>query len=75
MLSKLKQERDKFAQWKIVVSSIAPLKSTDRNENWVAVYGSVNKKDFKGNASVTNFTQWYKVDKDLKISFLKEFIE
>jgi hypothetical protein len=75
MLSKIKSERDKFAKWKISISSIASLKSIDRNEDWVAVYGSVNKKDLKGIASVTNFTQWYKMDKNLKISFFKEFDE
>ena len=75
IFGKLKTERDKFAKWKIIVSSIVSLKSTDRNENWVAVYGSVNKKDFKGNALVTNFTQWYKIDQNLKISFFKEFDE
>ena len=75
ILSKLKTERDKFAKWKIIVSSIVSLKSIDRNENWVTVYGSVNKKDFKGIASVTYFTQWYKMDNNLKISFFKEFDE
>lgn len=75
ILSKLKTERAKFAKWKIIISSIISVKSKDRNEDWVTVYGTVNKKDFKGSASVTNFTQWYKIDKDLKISFFKEFDE
>ena len=75
ILKKLKVERSRFAKWKISISSIVSLKSTDRNENWVTVYGSVNKKDVMGINSLTNFTQWYKIEKDLKISFFKEFDE
>lgn len=75
LLSKLKNERNRFAKWKISVSSIASLKSTDRNENWVTVYGTINKKDYNGSTFVTNFTQWYKIDQNFKILFFKEFDE
>lgn len=45
ILSKLKTERAKFAKWKIIISSIISVKSKDRNEDWVTVYGTVNKKE------------------------------
>jgi hypothetical protein len=75
ILNKLKALRRNFVNWKIDISSIASLKSIDRNENWVTVYGNVNKQDLNGTSSVTYFTQWYKIEKDFKISFFKEFDE
>jgi hypothetical protein len=75
LLDKLRMERNNFAKWKISVSSIIPVKSIDREENWVIVYGTVNKRDLKDNMSAINFTQWYKVNKENRIEFFKEFDE
>jgi hypothetical protein len=72
---KLKTDRDKFAKCKIKLSSIIPVKTTDRNEDWVVVYAGVDYTDLNGNLSTTNFTQWYKINKDKKIEFFKEFDE
>jgi hypothetical protein len=75
IMDKLKIEHNNYAKWKISVSSIIPVKSIDRDENWVIVYGTVNKRDLKDNMSATNFTQWYKVNKESRIEFFKEFDE
>jgi hypothetical protein len=75
IMDKLRTERNNFAKWKISVSSIIPVKSIDREENWVIVYGSVNTRDFKDKISEIHFTQWYKVNKESRISFFKEFDE
>jgi hypothetical protein len=75
VIDKLSIERNKYSKWKISVSSIIPVKSIDRAENWVVVYGTVNKRDLNDNLSTINFTQWYKVNKESRIEFFKEFDE
>ena len=75
ILDKLRMERNNFSKWKISVSSIIPVKSIDREENWVIVYGTRNESDFKDNLSTINFTQWYKVNKENRIEFFNEFDE
>jgi len=75
IMDNLRIELNNFAKWKFSVSSIIPVKSIDRNENWVIVYGTLNKRDFKDNMTAINFTQWYKVNKENRIEFFKEFDE
>lgn len=75
VLSELNAERQRYENWKISVSSIIPVKSTDRNESWVIVYGTIKKKDLQANYTSTDVTQWYKINKDKKIEFIKEFHE
>ena len=75
LFDKIKSERDKFSKCKIKLSSVISVRTTDRNEDWVIVYAGVDHKDLKGNLSTTNFTQWYKINKDKRIEFFKEFVE
>lgn len=74
-MDKLRIERYNFAKWKISVNSIIPVKSIDREENWVIVYGTVNARDLKDNMSEINFTHWYKANKENRIALFKEFDE
>lgn len=75
ILNTLKKEREQYVKWKVNVESIIPLKSEDRNEEWVTVTGSIMRKDSTGNLTIKSFTHWYKMDKNLKITYFKEFVE
>ena len=67
-----KQARAGFSEMKGVIAAITPLKSTDKNENWVIVYGTEyytvkNKKDS------SDIQENWRFDKNGKITLMHSY--
>lgn len=50
-----------------------PLKSVDRNENWVAVWGTETDTAPDGTTNKTDLHEIWRINKDGKVDFMKQF--
>jgi hypothetical protein len=55
------------------IHAIVPLKSTDKNEDWVAVWGTENRTDKKGKKETTELHEIWKINSDGKIALMYQY--
>jgi hypothetical protein len=70
---KLKEIRSGYYNLKIRLQSVIPLKSSDSNEDWVFVYGSMITTQENGTLKSVDFFSQFRINKEGKISLIKQF--
>ena len=65
--------RNSVASVQNKVDAFMPLKSTDKNENWVAVWGKEIITDKKGKIDSTNLHEVWRINKDGKADLMSQF--
>jgi len=58
-----------FTTIKSTVTAILPVKSTDKNEHWVSIWGSEISTDKKGKIDSVSLQESWRFNKDGKIKF------
>lgn len=61
-----KEDRQNTSIAKFTIGAVIPLTSTDRNENWVALWGSTETSQGK-----TEFQAIWRVNKDKKVDYMR----
>lgn len=72
-LNGVKKYRSSFASVKSRVDAWVPLYSVDKNENWVAIWGTEEDTDQSGKLTSTEYQEIWRINKDGKIDFMKQF--
>lgn len=65
----MKSFREMFTNIKSTVTAIFPVKSTDKNENWVTIWGKEINTDKKGKIDSISLQESWRFNKDGKIDF------
>jgi hypothetical protein len=55
------------------VDAFFPVKSTDKNENWVCIWGKEVDKDKKGKIDSTYLQETWRLNKDGKVDFVLQY--
>ena len=63
----MKSYREMFTTIKSTVTAILPVKSTDKNENWVSIWGNEINTDKKGKTDSVALQESWRFNKDGKI--------
>ena len=71
LIAKLKKQRADLINPRIKLLSVIPLKSTDRNENWVIVLGDLLNDVPGKEQKKTDFVQLFQIDNAGKINLIK----
>ena len=72
VLNSVKQFRGQFSSVKSTVDAWVPMHSTDRNEDWVLIWGTEN--DTNASGSTTNgIHEIWRVNRDGKIDFIRQY--
>ena len=66
-------ERDKFASVSSRVDAFVPLKSTDKDESWVTIWGMETHTDKKGKTDSINLHEVWRINKDGKTDLVYQF--
>ncbi|MDQ6755902.1 MAG: hypothetical protein M3004_03115 [Bacteroidota bacterium] len=72
-LSGLSAYRSGFASATSTVDAWMPLKSVDRNENWVAIWGSEKDTNKDGSVTSTEIHEIWRINKDGKVDYIKQY--
>jgi hypothetical protein len=73
-LKGVKEYRNGFTSVKSRIDAWIPLYSVDRNESWVAVWGTEEDTDQSGKVTSTELQEIWRINKDGKIDFMKQFM-
>ena len=65
--------RDMFTTVKSTVHAIFPVKSTDKNEDWVCVWGTEVSTDKKGKIDSVGLQETWRFNKDGKVDMLLQY--
>jgi hypothetical protein len=65
--------RDMFSSVKSTVHAYMPIKSTDKNESWVCIWGTEVNTDKQGKVDSVNLQETWRFNKDGKIDLLYQF--
>lgn len=68
-----KKHRGSMASAKSVVHAWIPLKSIDKNENWVAIWGTEEDSWKDGKKTSTSYHEIWRFNKDGKIDLMMQF--
>ena len=68
-----RQYRGMFTTVKSNVEVWIPLKSLDRNENWVAIWGREEDTDKDGKVTTQRLHEIWRINKDGKIDFMRQY--
>src|SRR5262245_37979008 len=66
-------ERDKFTSVSSRVDAFMPLKSTDKDESWVSIWGMETHTDKKGKTDSINLHEVWRINKDGKTDLVYQF--
>ncbi|MER3464608.1 MAG: hypothetical protein C4329_09620 [Chitinophagaceae bacterium] len=69
----VKQYRNGFSAVKSRISAWIPLYSVDKNESWVAVWGTEEDTDQSEKVTSTELHEIWRINKDGKIDFMQQF--
>lgn len=72
-LAEAKKYRGKFTTVKSTIQAIISLKSTDRNEDWVAVWGTEEDTDNDGKKTSVALHEVWRFNKDGKIDLMRQY--
>lgn len=65
--------RDNYAKVESRVDAVMPLKSIDKNEQWVGVWGMETTTDKKGKIDSTNLQETWRLDNNGKINLVYQY--
>jgi hypothetical protein len=65
--------RNLFTAVKSTIQAIVPLKSTDKNENWVCVWGTEVSTDKQGKTDSVDLQETWRLNKDGKVDLLYQY--
>lgn len=68
-----KKYRGQFTNVKSTIHAVVSLKSTDRNENWVAIWGTEEDTAKDGKVTSTELHEVWRFNKDGKIDLMRQF--
>lgn len=72
VLNAVKEMRGQFTNVKSTVDAWVPMHSTDRNEDWVLIWGSENDSNASG-STTTGIHEIWRVNRDGKIDFIRQY--
>ena len=72
-LAGLKKSRSGLTSSKVSVDAWVPLKSTDRNEDWVAIWGSETDVSPDGKSDSYQLHEVWRINKDGKVDMIRQF--
>lgn len=72
-LAEAKKYRGQFTTVKSTIHAVVSLKSTDHNENWVAIWGTEQDTAKDGTITSTELHEAWKFNKDGKIDVMRQF--
>lgn len=73
-LAEAKKVRSQFASVKSTIHAFVSLKSTDQNENWVAIWGTEEDTGKDGTITSTELHEIWRFNKDGKIDVMRQFM-
>lgn len=73
MLAGAKRYRGSLKSSKSTITSMLPLRSTDRNEDWVAMWGTETNTWPDGKVEVRDIHELWRINKDGKIDLMRQF--
>lgn len=73
VLAALKRERSTLTASKATVEAWLPFKSLDRGDSWVALWAREEAADGSGKVSVTQYHELWRINKDGKIDYLRQY--
>ena len=73
LLMGVKQYRGSLSNVSSTVDAWVPLRSVDRNENWVAIWGTGTSTDANGKVNKKDLHEIWRINKDGKVDFMKQF--
>jgi hypothetical protein len=71
--SSAKQYRGMFSTVKSNVAAWIPLMSVDRNENWVAIWGSEEGMNKEGKTQTMLLHEIWRINKDGKVDLIRQY--
>ena len=72
-LAAAQKMRNTYSSVKSRVDAFIPLRSTDKNENWVTVWGMETHTDKKGKVDSVNLQETWRINKDGKTDLVYQF--
>lgn len=73
ILAGAKRVRGAMSSSTSTLDAWVPLKSVDRNENWVALWGTETDTAPDGTTNKTDLQEIWRINKDGKVDFMKQF--
>jgi hypothetical protein len=73
LLAGVKQYRGSLTNVTSTLDAWVPLKSVDRNENWVALWGTETHTTADGKVEKKDLHEIWRINKDGKVDFMKQF--
>jgi hypothetical protein len=73
VMNAIKQLRSQFTTVKSSVDAYMPLRSTDRNEDWVAIWGREEDTNASGTTTTMIIHEIWRFNRDGKIDFVRQF--
>lgn len=70
--STMQQQRAMYDPVKATVVVWVPLKSVDRNENWVSIWGKITATDKSGKTTTTRINEVWHINKAGKIDYMEQ---
>ncbi len=74
LLMGVKKYRGSLSNVSSTLDAWVPLKSVDRNENWVALWGTETHTDPDGKVVKEDLQEIWRINKDGKVDFMKQFV-
>jgi hypothetical protein len=75
VLSGAQSERNMYTAVTSSVDAFMPLRSTDKNENWVCIWGKQISTDKKGKMDSVNLQETWRLNKDGKVDFMLQYAQ
>ena len=70
LIKGMQDYRSSFKSLEVAVDAVFAVKSTDQNENWVAVWGSEIMTDMKGKVDTVSLQETWRFNKAGKVDFM-----
>lgn len=70
----VRESRNSYTAAKSMIDAWIPLYSVDRNENWVAIWGSEDDTDASGKVTTTSLQEIWRINKDGKVDFMQQYM-
>lgn len=74
LLDGVKKHRGSLTNVSSTVDAWVPLKSVDKNENWVAIWGTETNTGADGKVEKKDIHEIWRINKDGKVDFMKQFV-
>lgn len=73
VLQAMKRLRSAYVTAQSTIEAWAPVKSLDRNEQWVAVWGREEDADRAGKRTTTRYHEIWRFNRDGKVDFVRQY--